>query len=242
MVLSWSGDAASASATASAQQVRMVSSTASRETTGSLSTGASGIATPVWSPRSRARIWRTPSALTLAVLATGGRPSALWRVVRPTWMWTSTACASASSGISRRPRAGSFQSETTRDGGRPAGSDRCTKPNEVRVTTADPGSSARTLAYRAVHRDASCGPSRRVVITRVGPMARSRSATSSMRARSSQMSDTRVTPSSSSTTCTARLGTAMASHHRTPGGSVAARWYCSTWLSSRDQRWCLFWR
>jgi uncharacterized protein YbjT (DUF2867 family) len=23
---------------------------------------------------------------------------------------------------------------------------------------------------------------------------------------------------------------------------VAARWYCSIWLSSRDQRWCLFWR
>ena len=72
MVLSWSGDAASVSAAASAQQVRMVSSAASREPTGSWSTGASGIATPVWSPRSRARIWRTPSARTLAVLATRG--------------------------------------------------------------------------------------------------------------------------------------------------------------------------
>src|SRR5215472_16045082 len=157
-------------------------------------------------------------------------------------MRISTACASASSGISRRPRTGSFQRETTRDGDRPGGSDRCTKPNEVRVTTADPGSSARTLAYRAVHRDASCGPSRRVVTTRVGPMARSRSATSSRRARSSQTSETRVTPSASSRSCTARLGTAMASHHRIAGGSAAARWYCSIWLSSRNQRWCLFWR
>ena len=49
---------------------------------------------------------------------------------------------------------------------------RCTIPNEVSVSTADPGSSASTLAYRAAHRDASCGPSSKTVMTTVGPTDR----------------------------------------------------------------------
>lgn len=71
-------------------------------------------------------------------------------------------------------------------------------PNEVSVSTAEPGSSARTLAYRAAHRDVSCGPSNNAVETIVGPTARMTSATLSFCARSSQTSETIVT---SSLTC-----------------------------------------
>ncbi len=44
------------------------------------------------------------------------------------------------------PLAGSFHSATTLDGAVPPGRDRSTIPNEVSVSTAEPGSSARTLA------------------------------------------------------------------------------------------------
>ena len=50
-------------------------------------------------------------------------------------------------------------------------------PKEVSVITAEPGSSASTLAYRADQREVSCGPSRRAVETMVGPMDRMTSAT-----------------------------------------------------------------
>jgi hypothetical protein len=72
-------------------------------------------------------------------------------------------------GISRTPRVGSFQKAMTADRSRPSGRLRWTMPKEVNVSTAEPGSSASTLAYRAAQREVSCGPSRRAVITIVGP-------------------------------------------------------------------------
>src|SRR5262249_59151914 len=104
--------------------------------------GVSGLATRLGFPRARARIWWTPSAVTSAVLATGRRPSALRRVVRPISMLISTACASTSSGVSRRPRTGAFPSETTRHGGGPRGNDRRPKPHEGRGTAAGPRAAA----------------------------------------------------------------------------------------------------
>jgi hypothetical protein len=41
-------------------------------------------------------------------------------------------------------------------------------PNDVSVETAEPGSSASTLAYRAAQREPSCGPSSRTADTAVG--------------------------------------------------------------------------
>ena len=44
------------------------------------------------------------------------------------------------------PVVGSFHSAITREASRSCGRERSTMPNEVRVSTAEPGSSARTLA------------------------------------------------------------------------------------------------
>ena len=60
---------------------------------------------------------------------------------------------------------GSFHSAIAEDASRPCGRERCTMPYEVSVITAEPGSSARTLAYRAAQRELSCGPSSRTVRT-----------------------------------------------------------------------------
>ena len=87
-------------------------------------------------------------------------------------------------------------------------------PKDVSVMTAEPGSSASTLAYRADQRDVSCGPSSRAVETIVGPMDRMSSATSSFCARSSHTNETIVMPSPTSTTWTDRRGTSIASHQR----------------------------
>ena len=140
------------------------------------------------------------------------------------------------------PPVGSFHSATTRDGANPAGSERSTMPNAVSVSTAEPGSSASTLAYRAVHRDVSWGPSSSTVSTSVGPTVRSRSATASSRARSSQMTATIVIPPPISTNCTARRGTSIDSHQRNDGCNAPPRWYWRTCVSSSDHRWCLFCR
>jgi hypothetical protein len=59
---------------------------------------------------------------------------------------------------------------TTRDERTPRGRDRATIPYDVRVSTADPGSSAITLAYRQDHRVANWGPSSRSATTRLGPI------------------------------------------------------------------------
>lgn len=55
----------------------------------------------------------------------------------------------------------------------------------VTVNRADPGSSAKTPAQRQGHVVVSCGPWRSTAIINVGPMRRTKSATSSIRARSS---------------------------------------------------------
>jgi hypothetical protein len=81
-----------------------------------------------------------------AVLSAGHRPSAVWRVARSPHVDNSTPWAPASRGISRMPLAGSFHSATTLDGACPFGRDRSTMPKDVNVRTAEPGSSARTLA------------------------------------------------------------------------------------------------
>jgi len=99
----------------------------------------------------------------------GQRPSALYRVARSAQMVSRTPCAPGSSGISRTPRAGSFHSAITREASRPWGRERSTIPYEVSVSTAEPGSSARTLAYLAVQREVSCGPSSSTLKTSVGP-------------------------------------------------------------------------
>src|SRR5215510_14822901 len=77
-------------------------------------------------------------------------------------------------------------------------------PKEVSVSTAEPGSSASTLAYRAAQRELSCGPSSKGVITAVGPTDRMTSATLSIWARSSHTRETRTISSPSSTNCTIR--------------------------------------
>lgn len=74
-------------------------------------------------------------------------------------------------------RGRSFHMAITRLGGIPRGCERVAMPSAVRVSTADPGPSARAAAYRAVHREASCGPSSSRVSTSVGPIERSSSAT-----------------------------------------------------------------
>jgi hypothetical protein len=126
-------------------------------------------------------------------------------------------------GRSRAGRVESFRSATTDEGGLPAGRQRPTIPYDVRVRTAEAGSSARTLAYRAVHREESWGPSRSGVTASVGPTARSISATSLRRARSSHTTATKVMPSPGSTNCTERRGTVIASHHCTEGCRAPAR-------------------
>jgi hypothetical protein len=105
-------------------------------------------------------------------LSIGHRRSALCRVARFMQTVKRTRCAPASSVISRTPWVGSFQGAITREASRADGRDRSTIPNEVKVSTAEPGSSARTLAYRAVQREMSCGPSSRAFITIVGPTDR----------------------------------------------------------------------
>jgi hypothetical protein len=87
----------------------------------------------------------------------------------------------------------------------------------VSVSTTDPGSSAKTLAYRAAHRDASCGPSSKTVNTTVGPTERMTSAISSVSARSWQTSETIVISSPTVVNCSDRAGMSIASHHRTCG-------------------------
>ena len=87
-------------------------------------------------------------------------------------MVRSTPWAPGSSEISRVPRAGSFHSAITGEESCPGGLERCAMPNDVSVMTAEPGSSASTLAYRADQRDVSCGPSSSAVETIVGPMDR----------------------------------------------------------------------
>jgi hypothetical protein len=99
----------------------------------------------------------------------------------------------------------------------PGGRLRCAIPNEVRVSTTEPGSSASTLAYRAAHRDVSCGPSSKTVKTTVGPTARMTSASSSLTARSWHTSETIVISSPTVTKCSDRGGISIASHHRTCG-------------------------
>src|SRR5262245_57557657 len=99
----------------------------------------------------------------------------------------------------------------------PGGRLRCAIPDEVSVSTTDPGSSAKTLAYRAAHLDASCGPSSNTVKTTVGPTDRMTSAISSVTARSWQTSDTMLISSPTDTNCSDRAGTSIASHHRTCG-------------------------
>ena len=64
-------------------------------------------------------------------------------------MVSSTPCAPGSSEISRVPRAGSFHSAITGEESYPDGLERCAMPKDVSVMTAEPGSSASTLAYRA---------------------------------------------------------------------------------------------
>ena len=97
-------------------------------------------------PASEARIWCTATSKKCVPVSTGQRPSPVRRVAREPHAVRSTACAPDSSGISRKPRSGSFTARRSwrRRGAR--GRLRCTIPNEVRVRTADPGSSASTLA------------------------------------------------------------------------------------------------
>jgi hypothetical protein len=115
-------------------------------------------------------------------------------------------------------------------------------PKDVSVSTAEPGSSAKTAAYRAPHRELSCGPSRRGITTIIGPTARMTLATSSDWARSSHTSEASVTPLPRSTNWTDRRGTSIASHQRMCGCNAPPRWYWLIWASSSDQRWCLVWR
>ena len=63
-------------------------------------------------------------------------------------------------------------------------------PKEVSVSTAEPGSSASTLAYRAAQRELSWGPSSKGVKTTVGPTDRMTSATLSIWARSAALAPT----------------------------------------------------
>ena len=105
----------------------------------------------------------------------------------------------------------------------PPGRDRSTIPNEVSVSTAEPGVvgehagvAGRPRATRAA------GPSSSTVSTSVGPTVRSRSATASSRARSSQTTATSVIPPPSSRNWIDRRGTSIASHQRKRGMQGAA--------------------
>ena len=65
-----------------------------------------------------------------------------------------------------------FQCATTRERLLPGGRERTAIPSEVRVRTAEPGSSVMMLEYRHGHLAVSCGPSSRTATTRLGPIRR----------------------------------------------------------------------
>jgi hypothetical protein len=93
-----------------------------------------------------ARIWLTPTSKNSVQLSIGRLPSALLRVVMSALAVSRTPSASASSAISWVPRIGSFQSAITCEVWCPFGRERRAMPADVSVRTAEPGSSASTLA------------------------------------------------------------------------------------------------
>src|SRR5262245_22725779 len=101
-------------------------------------------------------------------------------------------------------------------------------PMLVRVSTEDPGSSARTVAYRADHLEVNWGPSMSSVITKVGPTARTKFATGSCLARSSQISIQRTSHLLAVMNDNFRASISEYSHHRTIGSSEPPMPYCST--------------
>jgi hypothetical protein len=152
------GANASASASASAHDVRIVSSSAASIGWGGGPTGAWGGCVPVLD----ARIWQTLTPENSLPLWPGRRPSKLRLTAGPAAADSKMPCAPRSSGISRACWPGPFQMATTGDGLCPGGRERCAMPNEVSVSTAEPGSSARTrrrrgrrtapASWRAAHR------------------------------------------------------------------------------------------
>ena len=67
----------------------------------------------------------------------------------------STAVALGASSISCTPSVRLFQCAVTRERRIPGGRERAAIPSDVSVNTADPGSSAMTLPYRAGHLERS---------------------------------------------------------------------------------------
>ena len=110
-----SGACARVSATPSAHPVRTVRSSTSR-TRGKL---APVRADGDLEPASEARIWCTATSKRCVPVSTGQRPSPVRRVARELHAVRSTACAPDSSGISRKPRSGSFQSATIVEASQP---------------------------------------------------------------------------------------------------------------------------
>lgn len=84
----------------------------------------------------------------------------------------SSACAPLGSLSSLAWPAESFQSATSRRSSSPGAQKRLTEPSEVKLSTDEPGSSARTVAYRPGQRRSTWGPSMRSEMTRFGPTAR----------------------------------------------------------------------
>ena len=165
-----SGADASASATASAQEVRIVSSWRRQQRRGRRRFRAQQASAPA-NRRSRPSTWNT--LMLNSSLPSADRPPAVeaapGRLVHARRQQDAVGAAS-SSGISRVPWPGPFHSATTADAFSPGGRERCAMPKDVSVSTAEPGSSARTLAYRAAQRELSCGPSSSGVTTIVGPI------------------------------------------------------------------------
>lgn len=82
----------------------------------------------------------------LGVLFSCRRPSAVQTVFTPTEAVIRIPLAPRPRSSWWRPEVGSFQSATARESLTPGGVDRAAIPNDVRVSTADPGSSVRTEA------------------------------------------------------------------------------------------------